>query len=202
MTALAHHQALIASTVAQYLGFDPGNMGSAAQLENNGFDVVTGPGGTQRWALTRTKKNAGKWRVQFVHVVQSNTTGTGVAFNNNVGDWGGSNANAAVLFANYGTALRLYRSGSYTTYSPAIVSGDRVDLYLDLDLGRAWWARNGAVLSGDPQAGTGAMTSWTPGADIWLIGDPTGAGARIRIRTDPAQMVGPGIPGFVDGWPP
>lgn len=185
---------------AIYRGFDPANKGANAVLQNGDFDLTTIPTANMRWALSKDNKSSGKWRVQFVHVNQVNTMGGGFALNNSIGNFLGSNANGAGLFANYGIAVRVYRNNTFASFGGAISSGGVVDLYLDLDAGSAWWARNGTVVSGDPATGSGAMQTWAPGSNVWVAGDANGTGGVLRVRTDPAQMVGVGIAGFADGW--
>jgi hypothetical protein len=83
----------------------------------------------------------------------------------------------------------------------ALVVNDVISLIIDIAAGKAWWAKNGTVISGDPVAGTGAMATFTPGATIYLACSPAVASTQIRVRTDPAEMTEASVAGFTDGWP-
>ena len=200
--SLLRHRALSLKAGGAYDGFDPVLKGANATLQNSDFDVYTSSSGVKRWALSVGEKAAGKWRAQFVVVAQSNTDGVGVATGTALGDYAGGNTQATALFGNYGSALRRYYNGSAAaTYTLTYGNGTLIDVYVDIDNGRVWWAVNGTIVAGDPAAGTGAMFTFTPGAPIRLAADVTGAGGLVRIRTDPAQFSGAGIAGFNNGWP-
>lgn len=200
--SLLRHRALSLKAGGAYDGFDPVLKGANATLDNGNFDVYTVPGGVERWALSKAQKASGKWRAQFVVVAHSNTNGVGVATGTALGGYAGANTQATALFGNYGTSLRRYfNNNSAATYPLTYGNGTLIDVYVDIDNGRAWWAVNGTVVAGDPAAGTGAMFTFTPGTPIRLTADVTGGGGRIRIRTDPAQFSGAGIAGFNNGWP-
>lgn len=203
--SLLRHRALSLKLSGLYEGFDTVIKGVNAGIDNGGFDVhgaAPNPS-TYRWAVSKAQKSSGKWRVQFLVVVHANTGGVGVATGTALGIWAGSNAQAACLYGNYGASLRLYHNASAVAHSSGLTysNGTLIDVYVDIDNGRAWWARNGTVISGDPAAGTGAMFTFTPGTPVRVCADPTGETGRLRIRTDPAQFSGAGIAGFVDGWP-
>lgn len=201
MSLLAHHGALIAAAGggAAVLGFDPANKGASAVLDNGNFDVSTVTGGLDRWAITQTAKAAGKWRQQFLIVAHADTGGVGVATGTPLGGYAGANANAACLFGNYGGQLRRYFNGSSSNYPATFATNDRVDVLVDIEAGKVWWAKNGTVISGDPVAGTGSMFNFTPGATIKLCADTTGGGGRIRLL-QPSQFTGSPPAGYVDGW--
>lgn len=199
--SLRTHQGLLATGAAlAYSGFDPANKGASAVLENGNFDLYAAGTSTNRWALSKAKRSAGKWRIQFVHVVHTNTAGAGFALAGSIGTYLGKTDKAAALFGNYPNK-RLYLNNSYTTYPGEYANGSIEDVYLDLDNGRAWWAVDGVIVAGNPAAGTGAMATFAAGVNVWAAADATGAGGRLRIRTNPADIVGAGIAGFINGWP-
>lgn len=201
MSARGHHGLLMGGDALTYLGFDPALKGSNAQMDNGNFDVYTSSGGTNLWVLSATQKAVGKWRQQFLVVNHSNTNGIGFATGTALGGYAGSNAQASCLFGNYGSTLRLYYNGAaISSPAGALVSGDRLDLLIDIAAGKAWWAKNGVVIAGNPAAGTGAMQTFAPGTPVRLCADVTGAAGRIRLLK-PSAFTGASIAGFADGWP-
>lgn len=186
-----------------YSYWNPADKSANAVLSDSD-KVVTSNAAASSWVRSVTSKNAGKWRVQFVDLVHANTTGIGFATSASVGTFLGQSASSWALWGTYAggsSELRLYNGGSYTAFSPhAFQAADYIDLLLDIDAGKAWWRRNGSVISGDPVAGTGAMTTFTPGSTLFLAADPFANTAAWRLRTDPAEMAGSAVSGFTDGW--
>ena len=147
-----------------------------------------------------TNKNAGKWRIEMVPIIYSLSNGShgfGFAVSGSFGTYPGSNTTAWILWGNYGGDVRVYHNGSASSWTLNIAADDVISLIIDIDAGKAWWAKNGTVISGDPVAGTGAMAT----AAIYLACSPAVALTQIRLRTNPTEMTAASVSGFTDGWP-
>lgn len=160
-----------------------------------------------RYARSVTAKSSGKWRVEMrpeVTAVGNGTHAFGFATSASLGTFLGNTATGWALWgvktSNSTVAVWNNNSGS-ADYPVTFAVNDVISLIIDIDAGKAWWAKNGTVISGDPVAGTGAMATFTPGASILLACAPAGALDQIRLRTDPAEMTAASVSGFTDGWP-
>lgn len=184
-----------------YLYWSPTDKSVQATLSNLNR-LVTHQGTTTSWARSATSKSSGKWRVQFVLSPFVTTHGVGFATSASTGSYVGATASAWALWGNYGgSEIRRYNNNAFVSYAASFASNDRIDLLLDIDNGRAWWRRNGVVISGDPVAGTGAMATFTPGTTLFLAADCFGVNGATILRTDPAEMAEGSVAGFTDGWP-
>ncbi|GAB3335359.1 hypothetical protein GCM10027359_08950 [Marilutibacter aestuarii] len=192
---------LAAGSPASYAYWNPADKAASATLSDSN-KVVTASAGTTSWVRSVTSKNAGKWRIQLVNLNQLDTSGVGFATSGPTGSFLGGTAAGWGLFGNYGSILRLYNNNAILA-SPGVVfaTNDVIDLLLDIGAGKAWWRRNGTVVFGNPVAGTTPMATFTPGTSIFVAADPFANAASWRLRTDPAEMTGASVSGFVDGWP-
>ena len=168
--------------------------------------VATNPAANSagRYARSVTAKNSGKWRVEFraeVTAVGSGTHAFGFATSASIGTFLGNTATGWVLWGNYTGNVRIYNNNTFSAYGVTVAVGDVISLIIDIDAGKAWWAKNGTIISGDPVAGTGAMATFAPGTSILLACAPAGAVDHIRLRTDPTEMTAASVSGFTDGWP-
>lgn len=183
-----------------YAYWNPSDKAASATLSDSNR-LATHSGGTS-WVRSVTSKSAGKWRVQFVLTPFASTHGVGFATSASTGSFLGGNAAGWAYWGNYGTDGRTYHNSGFVNFgSRTLATNDRVDLLIDIGAGRAWWRRNGTVISGDPLAGTGAMLTFTPGSTLFLACDCFGVGGATRLRTDPAEMADSPVSGFTDGWP-
>lgn len=192
--------------IPTYSGWSPTDRSANAVLSDSNRVVSSNGGGSvTKWARSATSRSSGKWRVQFVLEPFAGGTGThaiGFATSASTGTYLGETAGAWAYWGDYSGAGRLFNNNTFTQYASAgMVNGDRFDLLIDLDAGRAWFRRNGVVISGDPVAGTGAMATFTPGTTIFLASDNFAATGGTRLRTNPSEMVDSPVAGFTDGWP-
>ena len=173
--------------------------------DSNKVALGTSSSSAAYYAKSVTSKNSGKWHVQFVPITVGLSTGShsfGFATSAAISDYLGFTATAWGLWANYSGNVRLYNNNvQVSSHAGALAVNDIVDLWIDIDAGKAWWGKNGTVYAGDPVAGTGAMATFTPGTVLYLCAAPAVLTTRIRLRTDPAEMVGGTLSGFTDGWP-
>lgn len=70
----------------------------------------------------------------------------------------------------------IYNAGTQYGGGTTLPTGAVVDVFMDADAGKVWFAKNGVILNGDPAAGTGGTTvtmgkAWYPAA--WLYGPST-----------------------------
>lgn len=167
--------------------------------------VVGGPSGGPKYVRSVVSKVSGKWRVQFVPLanVTNGASAYGFALPGPLGSFLGGNAAGFSLWGVYSsTRVRVFNNNSHTEYAAAAIpAGTVIDLLLDISNGRAWWMLNGTPIGGDPEAGTGAMATFTPGSEVFLAADPFVNNQATRLRTNPAEISGPAVPGFTDGWP-
>lgn len=156
------------------------------------------------YARSVTAKSSGKWRVEFLPEVTAIGTGThafGFATSASLGTFLGNTATGWGMWWNYTTNGRVYTNNAFNAYAGTIAVNDVISLMLDIDAGKAWWAKNGTVISGNPVAGTGEMATFTPGTTILLACAPAGVNDEIRLRTNPTEMTASPVSGFTDGWP-
>jgi hypothetical protein len=197
---------LAVEILQSYSYWNPSDKAAAATLSDSN-KVVSNSGTTAtRWVRSLTTKAAGKWHVQFVIGTYAATVGVGLAgtasmagttFLGNLGHHFG-------LWGNYGSDLRFYRANFVqSSHTDNYASSSVVDLYVDLDGGKAWLAVDGNLLVGNPSAGTGALMSWSTPATMHLAADPFGVSSSIRLRVDPSEFSGGygSVSGFTDGWP-
>lgn len=168
--------------------------------------VATNPAGNSasRYARSVTSKSSGKWRVEFrpeVTAIGNGTHAFGFATSASIGTFLGNTATGWALWWNYTTDGRVYTNNAFNAYAITIAVSDVISLIIDIDAGKAWWAKNGTVISGNPAAGTGEMATFTPNATIYLACAPAGALDEIRLRTNPTEMTASPVSGFTDGWP-
>ena len=171
--------------------------------------VATNPtvNASGRYARSLTAKSSGKWRVEMVPEVTavSDTIsyghGFGFATSASLGSYLGATATGWALWGNYSGTSRVYTSNAFSITGPSIAVDDVISLIIDIGAGKAWWAKNGTVISGDPVAGTGAMATFTPGTPMFIACAPATANAQIRLRTNPTEMTAASVSGFTDGWP-
>jgi hypothetical protein len=183
-----------------YSYWNPADKSANATL-SSANKIATSSATATAWVRSVIAKTTGKWRVEFVIVNFASTTGVGFAHTGDPGIYLGGNTVGYSLYGNYGSDTRRYHNGSYSQFSASAYSnGDVIGLIIDLDARKAWWDRNGTIISGDPAAGTGEMSGINAG-DIYLAADPFGAGASIQLRTDPAEMTYAAPAGFTNGWP-
>lgn len=185
------------------LYWNPADKAPNASLSDEN-KVVGGPLGGPKYVRTVTSKSSGKWRVQFVALsnVTNGASAYGFARAGDLGVFLGGNENGFALWGNYSNRTRVYHNNSFIEYSSGGVPGGGViDILLDIDLGMAWWALEGSVISGDPVAGTGPMATFTPSAEVFIAADPFVMGQSTRLRTHPSEIVGPSFSGFTNGWP-
>jgi hypothetical protein len=189
-----------------YSYWNPADKAAAATLSDSDKVVANSGTNATRWVRSITTKSAGKFRAQFVIVNYSATMGVGMAGTASMAGttFLGNLSHHYGLWGNYGSDLRYYRSNSVqSSHTDAYASSSIVDLYVDLDNGRAWFAVDGSLLTGNPSAGTGALMTWTGGTTMHLAADPFGASGSIRLRADPSEFSGGygSVSGFTDGWP-
>ncbi len=192
-----------ASGAGLYAYWNPSDRSANAILSDSNRVATRGGSPSTSWVRSVTSKNSGKWRVQFVLSPYAETQGVGFATSASTGSFVGGNAAAWAYWGNYtGTDGRAYHNNAFVAYPlGGFASSDRIDLLIDIGLGRAWWRRNGVVISGDPVNGTGPMATFTAGTTLFLAADCFGAGGATRLRTDPAEMADGPVSGFTDGWP-
>lgn len=160
-----------------------------------------------RYARSLTAKSSGKWRVEMlpeVTAVGTDTHAFGFATSASVSNYLGRTATAWALWGvkTSNSTVAVYNNNvASADYPVTFAVNDVISLIIDIDAGKAWWAKNGTVISGDPVAGTGAMATFTPGTSLFLACAPAGALDQIRLRTDPAEMTAASVSGFTDGWP-
>jgi hypothetical protein len=162
--------------------------------------VVTSSSTATAWVRSLKAHSTGKRRVEFVFINQVDSTGVGFAHTGSTGAYIGSNTVGYCLYGNYGAEIRRYHNTAYAPFATTFADGDIVGLIIDLDAKLAWWDKNGVVISGNPTAGTGAMSGINAG-DVYLAADPFGSTASIRLRTDPAEFTHVAPVGFTNGWP-
>ena len=193
------------SAPAEYLYWNPSNE-SVDTILSDSNKVATSLTAGASWVKSFTAKSTGKWRIQANIDDFVTTMGFGFGTSSDLGSFVGNNASGWALWGNYDgeSLMRVYANNASVDYAGiTITTGDYLDLLLDLDAGKAWWRKNGTVISGDPVAGTGAMATFATGSNIWIAGDPGfgGVGGDLRLRTNPAEFEGSPVSGFTDGWP-
>lgn len=193
-------------TAPAYSAWSPSDRSANAVLsDSNRVTSSNGSGAVTKWTRSSAGRSSGKWRVQFVLEPFSGGNGThaiGFATAGSIGTFLGETAGAWAYWGDYSGSGRLFNNNAFTQYNTfGMVNGDRFDVLLDLDAGRAWFRRNGTVISGDPVAGTGAMATFTPGTTIFLASDNFATTGGTRLRTNPTEMVDSPVAGFTDGWP-
>lgn len=191
------------SSAATYSYWNPLDKAANATLSDSN-KVVGGGSAGPKFVRSVKSRNSGKFRVQFVALVapSSGSTAYGFATAGSLGSFLGGTANAWALWGNYSGSTQLYNNNAFTSYASGnIATNDVIDLLIDVTAGRAWWRINGAVVSGDPVAGTGAMATFTAGSTVFIAADPYVASQSTRLRTNPAEMTGAAVSGFTEGWP-
>jgi len=100
------------------------------------------------------------------------------------------------------TSLRLYIGGGSYISANLLTNtvGHVLRVYADLDTGNIWLARNGALLSGDPEAGTGATYTITSLGEFEVACGCYESGASGRIALTSAQMSSDPIPAGWEAW--
>lgn len=187
-----------AAPAGGYSYWNPSDKSGGATLSDSN-KVVTGAGATA-WVRSVKAHTTGKRRVEFVSVNHANTSGCGFAHTGSPGSFLGGNTVGYALWGNYAGDLRRYFNGGFSSYVMTYATNDVIGLIIDLDARLAWWDKNGVVISGDPVAGTGAMSGINAG-DVYLAADPFASGASWRLRTDPAEMSYSAPSGYTNGWP-
>lgn len=183
-----------------YAYWNPSDKDASVTLSDSD-KVATSTTGTSSWVRSVTSKSAGKWRVQFVIDNFVPTQGVGFATAASIGGYLGGTAAGWAYWGNYSGNALVYHNGGATGFTPPLATADRFDLLLDIDGGKAWWRKNGTVISGDPVAGTGPMTTFTPGITLFMACDCFGVDGATRLRTNPSEIVDSPVSGFTDGWP-
>ena len=188
-----------------YSYWNPADKQASVTL-TDGNKVATNPAGNSaaRYARSVTAKNSGKWRVEMlplVTAVGNGTHGFGFATSASIGSYLGATPTGWAMWWNYTGNGRFYTNNGFITFAGAIAVNNVISLIIDIDAGKAWWAINGTVMSGNPVAGTGAMATFTPSTSILLACGPAGALDEIRLRTNPTEMTAASVAGFIDGWP-
>lgn len=183
-----------------YSYWNPSDKAANATLSDSN-KVVTSASTATAWVRSVKAHATGKRRVEFVLVTMTgDPTGVGFAHTGDTGTYLGSNTVGYCLYGNYGGDLHRYYNGSGFPFSGYYIVSDVIGLIIDLDARLAWWDRNGSVISGDPAAGTGAMSAINVG-DVYLAADAYTSGCAWRLRTDPAEMTYAAPSGFTNGWP-
>lgn len=100
------------------------------------------------------------------------------------------------------TSFRLYIGGGYHISANLLTNtvGHVLRVYADLDTGNIWLARNGALLSGDPEAGTGATYTIPSLGEFEVACGCYESGASGRIALTSAQMSSDPIPAGWEAW--
>lgn len=191
-----------------YAYWNPSDKQALVTLADSNKVAVNSSGNSvTRYARSVTAKSSGKWRVEFVPIVTAVGNGThafGFATSASIGTFLGNTATGWALWgvkASNSSVAAWNNNAASADYMVTFAVGDVISLILDIDAGKAWWAINGTVISGNPVAGTGAMATFTPGSALLLACAPAISLAQIRLRTDPAEMTAAPVSGFTDGWP-
>ena len=194
--------------VDTYSHWNPADKQASVVLTDSN-KVATNPASNSagRYARSVTAKNSGKWRVEFrpeVTAIGNNTHAFGFATSASIGAFVGATATSWALWGvkNSNSSCAVWNNNAASAdYFVTFVINDVISLIIDIDAGKAWWAKNGTVISGNPVAGTGAMATFTPNITVLLACAPAGLLDQIRLRTNPAEMTTAGVAGFTDGWP-
>lgn len=189
-----------AAPASTYSYFNPSDKAASSVLSDSN-KVVGGSATGKKWARSVVAKNSGKWRIEFVIDAHVDDCGCGFAKSGALGTYAGGNSLAWMLFGNYVSMLRMYHNNAPVSYPGTQSTGTVYCLLLDIDNGKAWWRKDGTVVSGDPVAGTGAMATFTAGSTIYLAADPYASASAIRLRANPADFTRSPVSGFTDGWP-
>lgn len=125
------------------------------------------------YALGAHGKSSGKWRASLRATAMGFNTnlglglcGTGI----NTGSYIGAD-NQSIGWEASQSAIK--KNAAVLASPGAFVAGDMIDIFVDIDAGKCWFARNGVLVSGDPAAGTGGfdISSFTkpirPTAYMW-----------------------------------
>jgi hypothetical protein len=170
--------------------------------------VATGTGVAVAPLRSITARARGKWYVEFV--IENFVNSLGVGFASRVAaiaPYLGAGMYSFSLFGNYSSQVRAFHLGSaINSWTPPTpyTTGDVVGMHIDYDAGKAWFAKNGTAISGDPAAGTGAMITFSPNIPMCLAANPYGnsaSGGAVRLRTDPAEHDYSAASGFTAGFP-
>lgn len=205
----ASQQALLVAgaPLPTYSYWNPSDKAAAITLSGANNQIASGNGTTAaKGVRSVVGKNSGKHRVQLVLTTFASTTGFGVSVaGHSLTVYLGGQTNGAGFWGNYGG------SGAdghvYANAAPQVVhagknmnTGMVLDALIDIPAGKIWWKRNDVIVSGDPEAGTGAMATFTAGSTVFLHADIFGPSGTVTLRTNPSEMTGTPIAGFNDGW--
>lgn len=138
---------------------DTGDKDSTVTLSGGGLIATKNATNGAAYAFSTHGKESGKWRFQVTVTAISgdNSIGiTGGLYVNRTGYLGQSNGIGINSLASTGVLYNGVTQYAYSTTNMSV--GDVFDVYVDADAGKAWFARNGTILNGDPVAGTGGTS--------------------------------------------
>lgn len=169
---------------------------------------VTLSGSNRTWSMVAStfgsvrstaSVSSGKWRVQLLHVTASGSA--------NRHGFATSGHSLAIAPGEDTVSWAINGQGNSVTNSVDVdlagnyANGGVVNLYIDVDNGKAWYGDSTGPFSGDPAAGTGAHHTFTPGTTVYLCDGMDGGGSTrggtLRLLAD---YTGSPPTGFTDGW--
>lgn len=178
----------LASAPAAGTTWNPADKGSTVTLSGanryaNGSTGFTGARGT-------TSKSTGKWVVEFdfADLVGSNPAiGLGLAAGDYVfeGNYpGGGASTSACMFwlgsNGNGFVQGVFSVGASCGYAN-ITTGDRYQIAIDFDAGKAWVGKNGVYSYGSPSAGTTPQWTFTLNTTLFPLAELSGNEGKLGL---------------------
>lgn len=174
--------------------FDPANTSASATLSENNARVTTTAIDRASRSLQGKAPLAGAFYFEMVGVIVNGGTLVGVV--NGLGsldDYLGSTDRTLGLNSANGDVLS--GGGLGASGTGAYVAGDVIGVFLNRNLGKIWFSKNGVLASGqDPVGNTGGFP--TPGSGDLYAAASVSNGGSTRFRTLVSQFSYPLLSGY------
>jgi hypothetical protein len=193
-----------ATVATTYTNLDPGDKTSTITLSNSNLTAAKNATTGSAFTFGSIGKETGKWRFQVTVVTATNEFSiglTGGLFNSRNTYLGGDGASIAINHGGAVAGAGVITSAT-TQYGTGLTlpAGTVVDVYVDLDASKVWFAKDGTVLNGDPALGTGGTTMTSAMKKAWY---PTaylsGANSSVTFNFGASPWTFAGVSGF-PGW--
>lgn len=185
---------LSVAAIPSILAFDPANTSASATLSENNARVTTSEIDRASRSAQGKATGSGAFYFEMIGVVVNGGTLIGVM--NGTGsldDYLGSTDRTLGLNSANGDVLSGGSLGASGT--GAYVAGDVIGVYLNRNVGKVWFAKNGVLAAGqDPIANTGGFQ--TPGSGDLYAAASVSQGGSTRFRTVSSQFSYPLLSGY------
>jgi hypothetical protein len=141
-------------------------LGGANWAKSNGNKTITNSTSENSYMFSQLIGNSGKWIARITYTTAVSTPlGYYLALSGQPGPAGPPSPGA--VFTGAG-ASAWAASMSFVGPIPTFDDNDAIDFIIDIGAGKCWLRKNGALVQGDPVAGTNPSITFTAGINIYV----------------------------------